>query len=95
MTTQAKSPGPAARRAFRTGVWAAAALGLAGVGALYWTGALAGYVSVFVVVVLFPVYMLLVASALSQWLGYGKGPADLHRVRRERGEDGDDGSGFW
>ncbi len=95
MATQAKSPGPAAKRAFRTGVWAAAVVALAVVGWLYWTGELAGYVSAFVVVVLFPVYMLLVASALSKWLGFGKGPADLRRVRREQTETGEDDSGFW
>ena len=95
MTTQAKSPGPAAQRAFRTGVWAAAVLALAVVGWLYWTGAVAGYVSVFAVVVLFPVYMLLVASALSKWLGYGKTPADLRRVRREQTDASEDGPGFW
>jgi len=88
MVTSEKSPGPAARRAFRTGIWAAAALALAVVVGLYWTGALANYVAVFVVLVLFPVYMLVVASALSMWLGFGKGPTDLRRVTREI--DGDD-----
>ncbi len=92
MATPKKSPGPAARRAFRTGVWTAAAGGLAVVGGLYWIGALASYAAVFVVVVLFPVYMLVVASALSKWLGLGKGPADLRRVTREvNGDTSDEG----
>jgi len=95
MVAAVKSPGPAADRAYRTGIWTAAVGALAVVFALYWTGALAGYVSVFVVVVLFPVYMLLVASALSAWLGYGKGPADLRRVQREKDDGSEDEPGLW
>ncbi|MFB6232918.1 MAG: hypothetical protein ABEH61_01530 [Haloarculaceae archaeon] len=95
MATPAKTPGAAARRAFRTGVWTAAAAALAVVGALYWTGTLEGYVAVFVVVVLFPVYLLLVASALSVWLGYDKDPRDLRRVTREQDEEPYSGKGPW
>lgn len=94
MVAPEKSPGPAARRAFKTGVWTAAAGGLAVVGALYWTGALASYAAVFVVVVLFPVYMLVAASVLSKWLGLGKGPADLRRVTRKIDRDSPD-EGPW
>lgn len=83
MGTPEKSPGPAARRAFRTGIWTAAVVALVVVVGLYWTGVLASYVAVFVVIVLFPMYLLIVASALSKWLGFGKGPADLRRVTRE------------
>jgi len=95
MATSAKSPGPAAERAFRTGVWAAAVGALAVIGALYWTGALAGYVAVFVVIVLFPVYLLVVAAALCKWLGFAKGPANLRRVTREETEGPRSGEGPW
>jgi len=94
MGTPGKSPGPAAHRAFRTGLWAAAVVALAVVGGLYWTGELAGYASLFVVVVIFPVYLLVVASVLSKWLGYGKTPADLRRVTREIDHDTSD-EGPW
>lgn len=87
MAIPEKSPGPAARRAFRIGIWAAGALALAVVVGLYVTGTLANYVAVFVVVVLFPVYLLVVASALSKWLGLGKGPSDLRRVTRDINDD--------
>jgi hypothetical protein len=89
------SPGPVAERAFRTGVRAAAVLGLAAVGSLYWTGALAGDAAGFVVVLLFPAYMLVVASALAKWLGYDKGPRNLRRVTRDENADSESGSDRW
>ena len=92
MVAQVTSPGPAAERAFRTGIRAAAVLGLAAVGGLYWTGTLAGYAAGFVVVLLFPAYMLVVASALAKWLGYDKGPRNLRRVTREKNVDSKSGS---
>jgi fatty acid desaturase len=95
MATSAKSPGPAAERAFRTGIRAAAVGALAVLGALYWTGALAGYVAVFVVIVLFPVYLLVVASVLSKWLGFAKGPTNLRRVTREDADGPRSGEGPW
>ncbi len=95
MTRPVKSPGPAAERAFQTGVWSAAVSALAVVGALYWTGALAGYVSVFVVIVLFPVYLVVVASVLSKWLGFARGPVNLRRVTREDDDGPRSGQGPW
>ncbi len=95
MVAKAKSPGPAAQRAFRIGVRAAAVAALAVVGVLYWTGAIAGYVTGFLVIVLFPVYLLVVASALSKWLGYDKDPRDLEPVTREEREDLRSDRGPW
>ncbi len=82
MEASRKSPGPAADRAFRTGVRAAAAGALAGLALLYWFEVLSPFLVGVTLVVLFPVYMLVVASALSVWLGYDRSAADLRRVRR-------------
>jgi hypothetical protein len=81
-------PGQAAQQAFRVGVSAAAvgALGLLGLLAL--TGRITPLAAVFAVVVLFPPYLLVVASALSAWLGLGKDITDLRRVRKPQ-EAGD------
>ena len=82
MAPPRKSPGPAADRAFTTGVLVAAVGALASVGFLYWTGALTPLLVGFTLVVLLPVYLLVVASALSKWLGYDRNVSDLRRVSR-------------
>ena len=82
MEASRKSPGPAADHAFRTGVRAAAAGALAGLVLLYWFEVLSPFLVGVALVVLFPVYMLVVASVLSVWLGYDRSAADLRRVRR-------------
>jgi len=83
MAPPSKSPGPAADRAFRTGILVAAVGGLAAVGSLYWTGALAPLLVGFTLVVLFPVYLLVAAAVLSKWLGYDRDVSDLRRVRQK------------
>lgn len=85
MAPQRKSPGPAADRAFTTGILVAAVAAFAALGFLYWAGMLAPFLVVFALVVLFPVYLLVVASVLSKWLGYDRDVSDLRRVRRDEG----------
>ncbi|WP_251328105.1 hypothetical protein [Haloplanus pelagicus] len=78
------APGPAARSAFRLGVLVASVAGLTVLAWLYRTGTLTTTTAVYVTVALFPVYLLVVASVLSVWLGYDKGPTDLQSVYRSR-----------
>jgi hypothetical protein len=75
-------PGPAASSAFRLGTIAAAIVALAAVGFLYWGGLLSLPLVGFALLVVFPVYLVLAASALSVWLGYGKDATDLRPVYR-------------
>ncbi|WP_251342548.1 hypothetical protein [Haloplanus halophilus] len=86
MTTVDPSPepGPAARSAFRFGVLVAAVAGLSVLAWLYRSGALAPAAAVYVTIALFPVYLLVVASVLSVWLGYDRDPTDLRPVYRSR-----------
>lgn len=77
------SPGASARSAFRLGLLAAAVAALAAVGALYRTGAMSLVAVGYVLLVLFPVYLVFVASVLSVWLGYDKDASDLRPVRRD------------
>jgi len=76
------SPGPAAAEAFRLGVAAGAAVGLTAIGLLYWWEAVSALVAGFLLVVLFPVYLVAVAAALSGWLGYDKDSTALRPVTR-------------
>lgn len=77
-----RRPGPAAAHAFRLGVVAGAVVGLAGIGLLYWAGSLAPIHAGYVLVCLFPVYLVLVAVVLSRWLGYDKDVTSLRPVYR-------------
>jgi hypothetical protein len=76
-------PGPAAAAAFRLGMVAAAVVGLAAIAALYWLGRLSLPVVGYALVFLFPVYLVVAASALSVWLGYAKDASALRPVKRE------------
>ena len=80
------TPGPGAQSAFRLGLWAAAIAGLASVGLLYWAAVLTPVLLGFSLLLLFPVYLVLVASVLSVWLGFGKDATDLRPVYREKRE---------
>jgi hypothetical protein len=84
------SPGQAAEQAFRTGVRAAAVAGLGAIGALVWFEVITPIGGLFALVVLFPTYLLVVASALSRWLGLGKDASNLRRVTRT-----EDPQKFW
>lgn len=85
MASPRKAPGPAAARAFRTGILVAGVAGLAALGLLYWIGALTPLLVGFVLVVLFPVYLLLAAAVLSKWLGYDRDVSHLRRVTEKQG----------
>ena len=75
-----KSPGPAAAYAFRLGMYAGAIIGLAAIGALFFVGALSLVLLGYALVLLFPVYLVIVATVLSVWLGYDQDAASLRPV---------------
>jgi hypothetical protein len=82
MATLKRTPGPAARSAFRLGMLAAGVVGLAAIGAGYLDGLLTATTGLYALIALFPVYLVVVASALSVWLGYDKDATDLRPVYR-------------
>jgi len=88
MDTIHLSPGPAAAQAFRLGIVASAVGGLTGIATLYWLGVLSPLFAGYVLVLLFPVYLVFVATALSVWLGYNKDTTSLRPVYREKGSKG-------
>lgn len=75
-----KSPGPAAAYAFRLGMYAGAILGLAAIGILFVVGALTPVILGYALVLLFPVYLIVVATVLSVWLGYDQDATSLRPV---------------
>ncbi|MBX0324438.1 hypothetical protein EGH21_15520 [Halomicroarcula sp. F13] len=77
-------PGPAAAYAFRLGIVAGAIVGLAAVALLYSFGTITPVVAGYTLLVLFPVYLVLVATALSKWLGYDKDVTSLRPVYRSK-----------
>jgi hypothetical protein len=76
-------------------MWGSAIAALAALGALYWAGMVTEHVAGFVLVVLFPVYLLLAASVLSKWLGYDKDVSDLRPVSPEDEEYPESDRGPW
>lgn len=78
------TPGPAARKAFRTGIIAAALPVLVAVGFLTWRGYLEPILAGYTLLVLFPVYLVVAAAVLSVWLGYDKDATDLRPVYRDK-----------
>jgi len=82
MTRVKRTPGPAAHSAFRLGMLAAFVGGLAVLASLYLHGALTATTGLYVLVALFPVYLIVTASVLSVWLGYDKDVTDLRPVYR-------------
>jgi len=82
MTTLKRTPGPAARSAFRLGMLAAAVVGLTILGACYMQNVLTTTTALYVLFALFPIYLVLAASVLSVWLGYDKDVTDLRPVYR-------------
>jgi hypothetical protein len=78
------APGPNANDAFRLGVIVAALAGLVPLAVLYAHGALPLLLVGFVLLTLFPVYLIFSASALSVWLGFDKDATDLRPVYRNR-----------
>jgi len=86
------SPGPIAERTFERGFKVAMLGGLAGVGLLYWTGVLSvtNGVHISVTLVLFPVYLVLVAMVLGVWLEFATDERDLQRVTEDVDSESDD-----
>jgi len=82
MATLKRTPGPAARSAFRLGMLAAGTVGLAVLCTLYLRGVLTETTALYVLFALFPVYLVVVATVLSVWLGYDKDATDLRPVYR-------------
>jgi len=78
------SPGPDAARAYRLGMIAGGIVGLVIVGALYLAGFLTPLSLGYVVVALFPIYLIVVAVVLSVWLGYDKDVTSLRPVYRTK-----------
>lgn len=87
MTTLRTTPGPDAASAFRLGVAAGAVVGLVGLGVLYLEGIITPMIAGYLLVVVFPVYLVLVAVALSTWLGYDKDASALRPVYKPKDPD--------
>ena len=83
MTTLKSSPGPAADSAFRSGMMAAALLGLAGIGTLHTIDVIPLHLAGYAIVLLFPMYLVGAASVLSVWLGYNADVTDLRPVYKD------------
>jgi hypothetical protein len=75
------NPGPAADDAFGFGTAAAAVVGLGVYWWLYWSGTLPLPIVLYLLVALFPVYLVVVAAVLSAWLGYDRDVTDLRPAR--------------
>jgi len=84
VTKQNRSPGPIADRTFDTGFKYAVLIGVACVGVLFSTGRLSFTGSdVLFTLMLFPVYLLSVATVLGVWLGYETDARNLEPVVKE------------
>jgi len=79
----ASSPGPIADRTYRFGFRLAVGAGLAAVGLLFGLGYLSLSDTIIVLLLIFPVYLIFTATALSVWLGYDTDQTDLTRVTEE------------
>jgi hypothetical protein len=65
---------------------AAAVLALAVLGTLFWFGSINALETGFVLLVVFPVYLVVAASALNVWLGSAPDETDLRPVYRKKGD---------
>jgi hypothetical protein len=84
MDGQQPPPGPDAAQAFRLGMIAGGAVGAVCLSALYWMSGLSLLALGYVVVALFPVYLIVVATLLSRWLGYTKDVTSLRPVYKTK-----------
>ncbi|WP_049985998.1 hypothetical protein [Halobellus rufus] len=82
MTPYRPRPGPDAARAFRLGIAAGGLIGLTFAAALYWFGTMNVFAFGYIFLLVFPVYLVLVATALSVWLGYDQDATSLRPVYR-------------
>ncbi|WP_336037584.1 hypothetical protein [Halobacterium yunchengense] len=78
--TPVVQPGPDADRAFSLGVYAATALAVGLAALLYATGTVNGFHVGVAFVTGLPVYLVVVAIALSAWLGFDPDVTDLQPV---------------
>lgn len=77
-------PGPVADHAYRLGLITATIAAVVPLAVLAWRGVLTPLEVGLAVLAGFPVYLLVVASALSVWLGYDKDATDLRPVYHDR-----------
>ena len=63
---------------------AAAVAGLAGIGLLYWVGTFTLPLTLYALLLLFPLYLVGAAIVLSVWLGYDTDVTDLRPVYVDR-----------
>jgi len=84
MGSLTNTPGPVARSAFKIGMLAAALLGLGGAAGLYWIGLVDLVLLGYTLALVFPLYLVLAASVINVWLGYGKDATDLRPVYRSK-----------
>ena len=83
MNIASKTPGPAAAHAFQLGLRAGAIFGIAVIATLYWFGIIELLLAGYALLLLFPVYLIFVAAALSVWLGYDKDATALRPVYKQ------------
>jgi len=83
MNIASKTPGPAAAHAFQLGLRAGAIFGIAVIATLYWFGIIDLLLAGYALLLLFPVYLIFVAAALSVWLGYDKDATALRPVYKQ------------
>ena len=88
MSRGGDTPGPIAARTFELGFKVALIGGLGILGAGHWFGivSLSERVTLVIVLLLFPVYLVFVSMVLSVWLGYA---ADEHDLQAVAGEEHD------
>ena len=80
MNIASKTPGANAAHAFRLGLYAAAIFGATLISSLYWFEIIEPILAGYALLLLFPVYLVFVATVLSVWLGYSKDATALRPV---------------
>jgi hypothetical protein len=78
------APGPDAEHAFRLGTIAGALVGIAVIAVAYLLGNTNVWFIAYAAVILFPVYLVIIAVILSIWLGYDVDPEQLEPVSKSR-----------
>jgi len=82
MTPYRPRPGPDAARAFRLGIAAGGLVGLTVAAISFWFSTMTIFAFGYVFLLVFPIYLVLVAIALSVWLGYDQDTTSLRPVYR-------------
>jgi hypothetical protein len=86
MSEKKITPGPIAERTFELGLKIGAAGGIAAAATLFLVGpaSISNGIHVVLTLLLYPVYLLTVATLLGIWLGYDTDARNLERVTEER-----------